>query len=109
MDAMISAGLADEVRHLLSRGLTEKDTAMQAIGYKEMAEAVRGRVSLSEAAETIKMESRRYAKRQLSWLRKDPSVHWIRWGKEPDFDSGLHDSTMFLEDTGYNGAVNNHN
>lgn len=109
VDAMISAGLADEVRHLLSRGLTEKDTAMQAIGYKEMAEAVRGRVSLSEAAETIKMESRRYAKRQLSWLRKDPSVHWIRWGKEPDFDSGLHDSTMFLEDTGYNGAVNNHN
>ena len=109
VDSMIDAGLADEVRRLLDMGLTENDTAMQAIGYKEMSEALSGRASITEAAETIKTESRRYAKRQLSWLRRDSSIHWIQWGKEPDFDTALHDSTMFLENTGYNGAVNKHN
>lgn len=77
VDAMFDAGLVDEVRNLCARGLGNASTARQAIGYKEVIDAFEGRVSLDEARDQIKLRSRRYAKRQLSWLRRDGRVRWI--------------------------------
>jgi len=102
VDDMLARGLEDEVRSLLAMGLTSAHTAMQAIGYKELCGFIAGECSLADAADTIKRESRRYAKRQLSWLRRDPSVHWILWEKSPDIAAGVADSTEFLEKSGYN-------
>ena len=77
VDIMVEAGLFDEVEALLSSGLRPGSTAMQAIGYKEPAAYFAGQLSRSEAIEKIKQESRRYAKRQLTWLRRDRELHWI--------------------------------
>jgi tRNA dimethylallyltransferase len=70
---------------------------MQAIGYKELAAAIQGGGRISDAVSAIKQESRRYAKRQLSWFRRDQSLRWLLWEKEPDFDLGLQVSTKYLE------------
>ena len=84
VDFMISVGLAREVRTLLGMGVAPTTTAMQAIGYKEVAEAIFGETTMSEAVSTVKMESRRYAKRQLSWLRRDGTINWVKWDKHVD-------------------------
>ncbi len=77
VDAMIAAGLVEEVRGLMESGMADALTSRQAIGYKEIIEALRGTVALEEAIETVKMRSRRYAKRQLSWFRRDKRVEWL--------------------------------
>lgn len=76
-DAMLERGLVEEVRRLAAAGLTRDSTAGQAIGYKELLSALAGEMSLDEAAELARRRSRRYAKRQLSWLRRDGRVRWI--------------------------------
>lgn len=100
VDLMIEAGLEHEVRTLFASGLDGKYTSMQAIGYKEMADYISGSATLDDSVEKIKTESRRYAKRQLSWLRRDKNINWILWDKNPDFGKGLLDSTLFLEKYG---------
>ena len=77
VDLMMERGLLEEVRTLVSAGLSGTLTARQAIGYKELIDYLEGRCSLEEAVETIKTRSRRYAKRQLSWFRRDKRVVWI--------------------------------
>lgn len=78
VDAMIGAGLEAEVRGLVSEGKLEASTtAGQAIGYKEMVEYIEGKISLDEATEKIKLGTRRYAKRQLTWLRRMENINWI--------------------------------
>ncbi len=89
VDKMVDDGLFDEVKGLLDRGLPPASTAMQAIGYKEPAAYFNGEMSKDEAIELIKLSSRRYAKRQLTWLRRDESVRWHEWPAEPDFDALL--------------------
>lgn len=96
VDAMVEAGLFDEVRALLAEGIPADCTAMQAIGYKEAVDAVRGQTSEADAADRIRQESRRYAKRQLTWLRRDPSLFWIRFEKAPDMALARRLSTGFL-------------
>ena len=86
VDAMLRAGLAEEVRGLLRAGLSPDSTAMQAIGYKEIAAFLRGECTEAEAFENVKRESRRYAKRQLTWLRRDAGLHWILWDAQPEID-----------------------
>lgn len=76
VDKMVSDGLFDEVKGLLDSGLSPACTSMQAIGYKEPAAYFRGEMSKDAAIELIKMSSRRYAKRQLTWLRRDTTVLW---------------------------------
>ncbi|MEQ2443361.1 tRNA (adenosine(37)-N6)-dimethylallyltransferase MiaA [Pseudoflavonifractor sp. CLA-AP-H29] len=100
VDQMMAAGLVEEVEGLLSSGVPERCTAMQAIGYKEMAAALREGRPVGEAAEEIKLRSRQYAKRQLTWFRREPSVRWIVWEKIPDFSMALQNSTAYLEETG---------
>ncbi len=77
VDAMMDAGLVDEVRGLLDRGLREGITAPQAIGYKEIVAALDGECDLNEAVAAIKQATRRYAKRQRTWFRKDERIHWL--------------------------------
>lgn len=79
VDKMVSDGLFDEVKGLLDSGLSPACTSMQAIGYKEPAAYFRGEMSKDAAVELIKLSSRRYAKRQLTWLRRDDSIHWHEW------------------------------
>lgn len=71
VDMMIEEGLVEEVKELLSRGYLKDGTASQAIGYKELVAYIEGKCTLSEAAEEIKLASRRYAKRQLTWFRHE--------------------------------------
>lgn len=88
VDAMIEAGLEREVRSLLSRGLlSAESTAGQAIGYKEMLGYIAGDCSLGDAVEKIKLGTRRYAKRQLTWLRRNPSINWLCPDRLGDFQS----------------------
>ncbi|MEL4106364.1 tRNA (adenosine(37)-N6)-dimethylallyltransferase MiaA [Oscillospiraceae bacterium WX1] len=100
VDNMMADGLFGEVRQLLDAGLTLAHTAMQAIGYKELARAITTNQDIEGAVDEIKRETRRYAKRQLSWFRREPGAHWILWEKEPDFDTGLQLSTKYLETNG---------
>lgn len=77
VDAMLEAGLMEEIQGLLARGIPEKCTAMQAIGYKEFVAALHGESTLEEAAQQVKQSSRRYAKRQLTWFRRNPENIWL--------------------------------
>lgn len=77
VDAMMEAGLLDEVRSLAEDGLGATFTARQAIGYKELIDYLEGRVTLAEAVDAVKLRSRRYAKRQLTWFRRDKRTVWI--------------------------------
>jgi len=89
VDVMLAKGLMGEVRCLLEMGVPLDSTAMQAIGYKEIAVAIRSGSDIAGAVEKIKMESRRYAKRQLTWLRRDETVRWLVWEKEPDIAGSI--------------------
>ncbi len=77
VDMMLEMGLLDEIRSLLAEGVPEKCTAMQAIGYKEFVDALQGRCSLETATELVKQASRQYAKRQLTWFRRNDKIHWL--------------------------------
>ena len=77
VDIMVKDGLIDEVKALLAGGLDSNCTAMQAIGYKEIVSALSGEMSVGEAIDLIKQRSRNYAKRQLSWLRRDSRTLWL--------------------------------
>ena len=78
VDIMLETGLIREIRQLLDSGISEKCTAMQAIGYKEFVAALRGEGTVEEAAQQVKQASRHYAKRQLTWFRRNPDMHWLR-------------------------------
>lgn len=74
---MIDAGLIDEVRQLLAMGLDPASTCLQAIGYKEVLPYLVGEKSLEVVADNIRRASRRYAKRQMTWLKKIIGIHWL--------------------------------
>ena len=93
VDKMVQEGLLDEVRALLAMGLPRNATAMQAIGYKEFLGVLDGALTEPEAIELVKLRSRQYAKRQLTWLRRNPDIHWIFWEKDRDFARALQIST----------------
>lgn len=77
VDSMIANGLIQEVEALLASGFRDGITAPQAIGYKEIVAALDGRTSMEEAIESIKVSTCRYAKRQRTWFKKDPRIHWL--------------------------------
>ena len=96
VDKMVEEGLLEEVQSLLSSGLDRESTAFQAIGYKEFSGVLEGTKTVAEALEEVKLRSRQYAKRQLTWLRKNEAIHWIYWEKERDFAQALQRSTEIL-------------
>ena len=96
VDKMAEEGLVEEVRALLESGLPRNATALQAIGYKEFLGVLEGTATEAEALAEVKLRSRQYAKRQLTWLRRNPAIHWIEWEKERDFAKALQVSTEIL-------------
>ena len=96
VDDMVRQGLLQEVQDLLDSGLPRDATALQAIGYKQFLAVAEGRATVDEAIAEVKLRSRQYAKRQLTWLRRNPNIHWILWDREPDFPAALQNATDFL-------------
>ena len=96
VDKMVADGLFDEVTSLLDEGLSLNCTAMQAIGYKEPAAALRGEITREDAIALIKQSSRRYAKRQLTWFGRTEGALRILWENSPDLSYALRLSTEFL-------------
>ncbi len=84
VDRMMEQGLMEELERLRQLGVPEDTTSLQAIGYKEPLAALRGEVTMEQGVEKIKQESRRYAKRQLTWFRRNQKIRWIfRRGDTP--------------------------
>ena len=77
VETMLEDGLLTEIRGLLQEGIPKSATAMQAIGYKEFVEYLEGTASLDEAVAQVQQSSRHYAKRQLTWFRRNSSIHWL--------------------------------
>lgn len=77
VDLMLEQGLVEEVRKLKEMGLTENDVSMQGLGYKEILAFLNGRMTLEEAIYVIKRDTRHFAKRQLTWFRREPEAIWI--------------------------------
>ena len=95
VDQMFDMGLVEEARALYDAGyLAPNTTAGGAIGYKELLGYLRGEMTLEEAKDTLKTATRHYAKRQLTWLRKNPAVHWFYpddYASQVDFTSAVFD------------------
>ena len=77
VDIMMDEGLTDEVKTLMDRGYSPELNSMQGIGYKELIAYFNGKSTLDEAVDAIKQNSRRYAKRQLTWFRRNENIHWL--------------------------------
>lgn len=98
VDLMMEEGLLDEIQRLLSDGVPPTATSLQAIGYKEPMAALRGEMTMEEAVEKVKQESRRYAKRQLTWFRRNKEIHWIMQEEPVDFQHTWQEVQQIIED-----------
>lgn len=84
VDEMLEAGLVNEVERLLSQGVDPRSNSMQALGYKEIIGYLKGEYDLPTAVNLIKRNTRRFAKRQLTWFRRDSRIHWFDVASYPD-------------------------
>ncbi len=100
VDEMMAQGFLEEVRGLLSRGYGSHLKSMQALGYRHMVQHLLNRVELAEAVRTMKRDTRRYAKRQMTWFRGDQEIHWFH-PKEVQDVGRL--ARQFLEEPNYSG------
>ena len=96
VDLMLEQGLLGEIKDLLDAGVPEQCTAMQAIGYKEFLPVLKGEGDLASAVESVKQESRRYAKRQLTWFRRNEKVNWIYRKKDTEFSEILQQALHYI-------------
>ncbi|MBZ5677600.1 MAG: tRNA (adenosine(37)-N6)-dimethylallyltransferase MiaA [Acidobacteriia bacterium] len=96
---MFAAGLIDEVRRLLESGLSGDEKPFESLGYKQAVAHLRGQISLQQALESTEIETRQYAKRQLTWFRRDPRITWFAgFGSDPAIvESALEAVRKFLE------------
>jgi tRNA dimethylallyltransferase len=91
-DAMLAAGWLEEVRRLLSSGLPDDAKPFDFIGYRELRAHLRGECTLDQARASIQQGTRQYAKRQLTWFRREANVHWLRgFGDDPQIQASAHD------------------
>lgn len=97
VDQMLQAGLLAEAQQVLQRD--DLKTAYNAIGYKELVPYFQGNASLEECVDRIKQESRRYAKRQLTWFRRDERIHWLYVDESACFDEVLQKTKKILENS----------
>ena len=97
VDLMVEQGLLEELQRLLAQGIPENATSMQAIGYKELMGYIRGECSLEEAKELLKQSSRRYAKRQRTWFRRNPKIHWFLLEDDPNFEALFRSCLPLIE------------
>lgn len=98
VEAMFGKGLPDEVRALLDSGVPPQAQAMQGIGYKELVPVFRARVSLEEAKQAVKLNTRHYAKRQWTWFRAIGDIAWIDMQQPTSYEDALRISGAFWEE-----------
>ena len=99
VDQMLADGLLDETRRLLERGALA-GTAAQAIGYKELLGFLQGEQPMEECVALLKQRSRNYAKRQLTWLKRDDNIHWIYYNRGEELPLVLQEATKYLQNHG---------
>ena len=99
VEIMLEQGLIREIREILDRGIPKKCTAMQAIGYKEFLAALDGHCTIEEAAAQVQQSSRHYAKRQLTWFRRNPHMHWLRRTPETTTGEIVQQARRILQET----------
>jgi len=100
VDIMRDAGLVDEVRHLMDKGCTKDMVSMQGLGYKEVIDALEGNITIDEAFDRIKQETRHFAKRQFTWFRREKDVTWLekdRFAEGELLDFVVNDIKNMLE------------
>ncbi len=100
VDLMVEEGLLQELEGLLAQGIPENATSMQAIGYKEFLSYLRGDSTLEEAIDLLKQSSRRYAKRQRTWFRRNPKVNWLLLEDDPNFEEVFQSCLPLLRTLG---------
>ena len=98
VDVMLEADLVQEIQTLLASGIPPKCTAMQAIGYKEFVDALSGNGSIAEAADQVRQSSRHYSKRQLTWFRRNPQMHWLIRKPADDFEKILERARQIVHE-----------
>lgn len=96
VDIMLKDGLVEEARQFY--GSNDHPTAAQAIGYKELKPYLLGDSPLEECVEKLKRETRKYAKRQLTWFRRDKRIHWIKAGSGIDFSQAAEEAENIIAD-----------
>ena len=96
VDIMLQQGLVEEIRELLNSGIPSGCTAMQAIGYMEFVAALNGTMTMEEATDNLKQASRRYAKRQLTWFRRNKNIHWLTRTPEISADEILRQARQLI-------------
>ena len=96
---MLEMGLVKEIQDLLSEGIPARCTAMQAIGYKEFVDALDGKCSIADAAAQVQQSSRRYAKRQLTWFRRNPNMRWLTRATGESTEEILKKARQVLHET----------
>lgn len=96
VDVMMQCGLLDEVRSLLDAGCTPDRVSMQGLGYKQLAAHILGKCTLDEAIEQIKLETRHFAKRQMTWFRRDKRIHWLDVTEYDSFDALVSDMIQLI-------------
>lgn len=105
VDQMIRNGLVEETERLMREGVFERsETAAQAIGYKELLPYLRGEATLRDATERLKISTRQYAKRQMTWFRAHGNVHWIemeRDGRALNFEEIVNNALKVFRDAGF--------
>ncbi len=98
VDIMLEQGLVEEIQALLASGIPKSCTAMQAIGYKEFVAALEGSISIAEAAAQVQQASRHYAKRQLTWFRRNSQMHWLTRNPGEDFPEILAKARQVIQE-----------
>ena len=99
VDEMFRRGLVAETRELLTHGLEQNKTAMQAIGYRQVVEHLRGERTLPETMELVKIKTRQFAKRQITWFRKHANVEWIEWAASDSPEKMAQRGRMIYENS----------
>ena len=99
VEIMLEMGLVEEIQALLAEGIPETSTAMQAIGYKEFVDALAGRSSLETAVALVQQSSRKYAKRQLTWFRRNKNIHWLVRKKDTQNSEILSQARQILAES----------
>jgi tRNA dimethylallyltransferase len=84
VDEMMCKGLKEEVQRILERGYSPTLKALQSLGYKQMVAHLQGAYDLTEAVRRIKRDTRRYARRQITWFKADAQIHWVEYPRERD-------------------------
>lgn len=97
VDMMFDSGLIDEVKKLKEMGYNKNMNSMQGIGYKEIFDYLNGIYSIDEVKDLIKQSSRRYAKRQITWFKRDKRIYWIDMDKFDSFDKIIHNIVVYVE------------